>query len=120
MEYLTPKQAADRLGVHINTIYNMIARGELPHYSSQDKKATGRRAALRIPLDAIAPNGTESITAAPVNDIDLLRSEIAELRRLILKHNCNQCRDTGCVETRNGRECCGLCAIGRARKSADG
>jgi len=30
-EFLSPRQAAERLGVHRETIYRLCARGELPH-----------------------------------------------------------------------------------------
>jgi len=30
-EFLSPKQAAERLGVHRETIYRLCARGDVPH-----------------------------------------------------------------------------------------
>jgi len=42
--FLSPKQAAERLGVHRETIYRLCARGELPHLRVG--------AALRVDLGA--------------------------------------------------------------------
>jgi excisionase family DNA binding protein len=41
------REAARRVGLHPDTIYNMIARGEFPH------KRIGPRGILRIPVKAL-------------------------------------------------------------------
>jgi excisionase family DNA binding protein len=45
--FLAPKEAAARLGVHVSAIYRAIERGDLPVVR------LGRRGAIRIPVSAL-------------------------------------------------------------------